>query len=447
MRIVHVASYYGGDGAALAAARLHEGQLRLGHDSVMFVSAVRGEVQAPAVTVFAPPGDVLSRLRRRLRRRQIARDRARGRAPRPGEDEAFSDDRSPHGADVPAQLPSGDVVHVHAMLDFVDYRAFFRAVPRHAPVVRTLHDMSFFTGGCHYDAGCGRYAGRCGLCPQLGSRAEDDLSREIWRRKRAALDAVPPGRLHLVTPSRWLAAEAGRSALLRGLPVTVIPHGLDTETFRPREPSAAREALGIPGEARVVLFVAQPVTRRLKGFALLAQALRECSHLPGLTLVSVGNGAPPAEVPVPHRRLGPIHHPGVLSLVYSAADVLAVPSLQEAFGQVAVEAMACATPVVAFAVGGLLDIVRPWVTGVLVPPGDAVALGAALRALLQEPERRREMGARGRTVAVEEYRLDLPPQRYAALYARMLAWQQPSGRAARTPSGPGNAPRGGLVGG
>ena len=69
---------------------------------------------------------------------------ARYQASRPTGYEAFSDDRSPYGADVLPQLPSGDVINLHAMYEFIDYRAFFAAVPQHTPVVRTLHDMRFF---------------------------------------------------------------------------------------------------------------------------------------------------------------------------------------------------------------------------------------------------------------------------------------------------------------
>lgn len=419
MRVVHVTSYYGGDGAAIAASRLHSGLLRLGVDSIMYVGENRIQEEDPAVKVFTPSRDFPSRLRRRLRRQQIAR--SIGRYARPAGHETFSDDRSPDGADILSQLPPCDVLHVHAMLNFVDYRAFFGAVPGHTPVVRTLHDMSFFTGGCHYDFGCGRYTNSCGACPQLGSHWEHDLSYQVWRRKRAAFDAVPPGRLHLVTPSRWLAQEATRSALLRGFPITVIPYSLDTEDFHPRDKGAARQILGIPTNANVIFFAAQPMTRRLKGFALLAEALHECRDLEDVLLVSAGSGRPPAEIVIPHLRLGHVGNPRILSLVYSAADVFVIPSVQDNFPNVALESLACGTPVVGFAVGGIPDVVRPDITGVLVPPNDVVALGAAIRELLQQPSRRAEMSAHCRRVAVEEYQLERQPQRYLKLYESMLA--------------------------
>src|SRR4029453_4347286 len=123
-----------------------------------------------------------------------------------------------------------------------------------------------------------------------------DLSRQIWRRKRAVLGAIAPGRLHLVAPSRWLANEAKRSSLLQKFPITVIPLALDTEGFCPRDRRGAREALGIPSDALVVLFVGRLISQAIKGFALLVQALNGLSDMRNLLLLSVGRGQPPVEV-------------------------------------------------------------------------------------------------------------------------------------------------------
>jgi glycosyltransferase involved in cell wall biosynthesis len=429
LRVVHVTSYYGGGGAATAVLRLHTGLRRLGVDSMLFVGSSPDQLQDPTVRVFTPPATLLARVRRRIRRLQIAR--AGGPVSPPSGYEMFSDDRTVDGADLIPQIPPADIVHLHAMLHIVDYRAFFRAVPQRTPVVRTMHDMSFFTGGCHYDFGCGRYTNRCGSCPQLGSHHDHDLTRRTWLRKRAAFDAVPSGRLHLVAPSRWLAEEARHSTLVGNFPITVIPYGLDTEEFRPRDKASARQTLGIPVQVNVVLFVAEPLTRRLKGFALLAQALDQRRHLRDVMLVSAGSGRPPAEVKIPHLPLGHVRDPHRLALLYSAADLCVVPSIQDNFPQTALEAMACGTPVVGFAVGGIADIVRPGITGSLVSPHDVAALGAAIEDLLQRPAQRAEMSAHCRRVAVEDYPLERQPQRYLDLYESILGHRG----TARSPEG------------
>jgi glycosyltransferase involved in cell wall biosynthesis len=423
MRVVHISTSDRGSGAASAAYRLHRGLRNLGCDSMMFVAELSGDDHDGTVRRFAAPRDLPTRLRRRLRRFQIARSAAR--YSRSSHAEAFSDDRSPHGPELVEQLPPSDMINVHAMLNFVDYRDFFAFAPRRAPVVRTLHDMSFFTGGCHYDAGCGKYAARCGACPQLGSSMEHDLSREIWQRKQSAFKRIPPDRLFLVTPTRWLANEVRRSALLRDLPVTVVPLGLDTEIFRPVDRSFARNILGLREDAAVVLFVAEPITRSNKGFADLAQALDGLDRPSNLILLSAGSGRPPARVQKAHQHLGKIGDERLLSIVYNAADVFVIPSMQDNSPQTALEAIACGIPVVGYATCGIPEIVRPGLTGLLVGPKDIPALRTAIGDLLQNHDQRARLAADCRRIAVEEYALSVSAQRYVQLYQMILEGRRP----------------------
>ncbi|MDR7531964.1 MAG: glycosyltransferase [Armatimonadota bacterium] len=430
MRVVQVTTKTG-DGVGTAVSRLHQSLLQLGIDSAMFV-AVRGdEPPDSSVVLYRPPRDLPARLVRQLRRVSIALGRMPYRRSQPRWVDIFSDDRSVHGDQVLAQLPPGDVVHVHAMIGFLDYRLFLGRVVERAPVVRTLHDMNFFTGGCHYDGGCGKYAVRCGACPQLGSSRERDLSRRVWQRKLAVLERIDPGRLWFVAPSRWLADAATRASLLGKFRVAVIPHGLDTEVFAPRDRGFCRALLGIPDSARVVLFVAHPLGRHDKGFTFLTQALERLSDLSGLMLITAGGGLPPAEVGVPHLRLGYVRGEQFLSVVYSAADVLAVPSLQETFSQVALEAQACGTPVVAFAVGGIPEVVRHGHTGLTVPVGDVRGLADGIRRLVEDGELRKVMSSRARGMVVEEHTLEIQARRYKGVYEALLGHRGAQGASGR----------------
>ncbi len=421
MRIVHLSRFDRGDGASNVAQRVHRGLLRLGHDSRMFVAQRRSESADPTVVLFRPPMDLPTRLRRRLRRMQVARHFEPYRNSRPAGLEAFSDDRSPHGSELLKHLPACDVLHIQQMYQFVDYRSFFAIFPQHTPVVRTLHDVSFFAGGCHSPEGCDKYTEQCGACPQLGSQNPEDLSRQIWQRKSSVFRRIPPGRLYIVSPSRWLMNEAKRSSLLKDFPVVLIPHGVDIEVFRPRDRDLARDLLAIPQDALVVLFVAEPIDRPIKNFALLAQALEGMGGLPSLLLVSAGSGRPPVEVRVPYLNLGSLGNERLLSLAYSAADIFVLPSRQENFPLTVLEAMACGTPVVGSRVGGVPDMVRPGVTGVLVPPQNMTALRAAVYDMLQDPIKRAEMAANCRRIAVEEYSLESQLKRHVELYQTILA--------------------------
>ncbi len=426
LRIVHVSTQDAVGGAARAAQRLHHGLLRLGHDSSMFVARKHGDDSS--VRVFKPSGDAKSAAQRKRRREMIEGDFASYERSRPEIyriGDSFNDDRSPFGAEPLEQLPPCDVVNLHVISGFIDHQAFFSTVPEHTPMVWTLHDMNSFTGGCHYDYGCGKHTESCGACPQLGSDDKEDLSRQSWNRKREVYSRVARDRLHVVGASRWLADEARRSSLFEGFPVTTIPYSLDTQAFAPRDREAARSALELPQDARIVLFLTDSIVTRRKGFALLAEALNGIKDVPDLQLLSLGNNPavlenPPIIESIPHRHFDFLDDDLLLSSIYSAADLFVIPSLQENLPQTALEAMSCGTPVVGFDVGGIPDLVRPGVTGELAPVGDAGALKDAIRKMLKDPEKLATLSDNCRRVVVEEYAHDVQAGRYADLYRALI---------------------------
>lgn len=418
MRVVHLSTSDSSGGAARAAYRLHTGLRALGVQSMMLVE--ERKTSDPDVRAFRPPSDLPTRLRRKLRRAAIARDAARY-PNRPASLDWFSDDRTPYAGQIVAQVPPCDLINLHWVAGFVDYEGFFPdAVRLGVPLVWRLADMNAFTGGCHYDDGSGKFTEWCGACHQLGSTDENDLSRQIWLRKQRGLSHVPPGRLHLVATSRWIAAEAKRSGLLGDRPVTIIPNGLDVNEFRPREQKFARDFFDLPPGAKIVLFAADSADTVRKGFVYLAEAMQSMRGVDDLLLLSVGGGKPTLDASVRHIHLGRIQDDRVLSLAYSAADVYVIASLQESFGQTVIESMACGTPVVGFASGGIPDMVRPGVTGLLAPTKDVAALRQAVTQVLADPAKQREMGAHCRRVAVEEYSLEVQARAYASLYQSLI---------------------------
>lgn len=418
MKIVHVSTNDIDGGAALAAFRLHRGLQRAGHESSMFV-ATRCSHDSSVVS-FTPPTDCAHRVRRRLRRMVIEHDFAKYRQSRPAGYEAFSDDRSPYGATIVPQLPPCDVINLHWIAGFVDYKGLFGTLPRGTPIVWRLADMNALTGGCHYDHDCGRLAKGCGACPQLGSSDPEDLSRRIWQRKQEAFRALEPNALHIVTLCRWMSTLVKDSPLLSRFPVTLIPNGVDLEEFAPRDRRLARDVLGIPKNAHVVMFVSDLLTNRRKGFSFLIEALSGMTQYPDLFLISVGKGQPPITGRIPCLHLGHVNNDRWLSMIYSAADVFIIPSLQDNLPNTVLESMACGTPVIGFAVGGISDMVRDGLTGLLVQQRDVAGLQTAIMEFLGNPSRRALMSEQSRRVAVQDYSRELQVRRYADLYKSLL---------------------------
>lgn len=420
MKIVHLSSVDVMGGAARSAYRLHQGLQRIGWSSTMFVM----DKTCPDQTIvrFDRPHGLVARVKGCMRREVIARDFAQYRASRPLWCEAFSDDRSRFQSTMLAQIPQCDVVNLHWVAGMLDYTTFFPQRTPVSPVVWTLHDMNAFTGGCHYDDQCGRFMKSCGFCPQLGSTSEQDLSRAVWERKNQALTACKNGRLRIVTPSRWLAEEAQKSTLLSGMRVDVIPYGLDLDVFAPRDKAYSRDLLSIPQEARVVFFLADVVDNRRKGFSLLLEALPHCAKsVDKLLLVSLGQKPSQADGRIPWLHLDSIHDDRLLSAVYSAADLFVLPSLQDNLANTVLEAMACGVPVVSFNSGGTPEMVRPGITGQLVPAFDVSALAATIVEMMNAPEYRKILSENCRRVALDEYPLQLQAQRYAELYKSLVS--------------------------
>ena len=234
--------------------------------------------------------------------------------------------------------------------------------------------------------------------------------------------------------------------------VAVIPCGVDPEVFKPVRQADAREALGRDQCERLVLFVGR--IEQIKGIDVLLRALgllfqRHPDLRSDVCLLVVGGAldpgddAPETEKILELRRLVHEHRMEAnvafvgsrdqeqLALYYAAADVCAVPSLTESFGLVALEAMACGTPVVGTRVGGLQTLIEDGESGLLVPAGDDTALAEAIHAVLTDHRLRTHLshGARERA---ERFTWNRVGQRMTELYDKVLA-AAAGGRGAQPP--------------
>ena len=415
MRVAIVNTHANSGGAARAATRLKQGLRSSGVDAFMY--SLTGNDSSDVIR-FKPSMDFSDRVIRFFRKSHIAHSDSKYIKRRPEGLELFSDDRSYVGKEPLMKMPDCDIVNLHWVARFLDYRSL--PIISCKPVVWTLHDMNPFTGGCHYDGGCDRYCGVCGRCPQLGSSRTHDLSFSIWQRKSKAYSLFNPEGLHIVSPSRWLAGEARKSALLGRFSVTVIPNGVDINLFSPRNATGFRKVLDIPPDARVILFVAESITKRRKGVSILLDALKLLGEESKYVLVSVGGGSIEAATEIRHMSLGRIEDERILSAIYSMADVFVIPSVEDNLPNTVLESMACGTPVVGFDVGGIRDMVHDGQTGALIKKGDAGGMARAIRDLLVNGERLETMASRCREIVLSEYSLDIQARRYIELYEDMI---------------------------
>lgn len=221
-------------------------------------------------------------------------------------------------------------------------------------------------------------------------------------------------------------AVARRFAGTPGRKVERIYNGVDLSRFAPGLPaSALRSRLGLPDGAPVVGSVGRFVA--YKGYGHLLEAARVVREKrPEVRWVLVGDGELRGDLEAQCRRLeldGTVQFTGwqdAIPAYLALFDVFVLPSLGEHFGRVLIEAMAMAKPVVATRGGGVPEIVLDGTTGILVAPGDAAALGAAVEALLADPARATRLGEAGRQRAMSEFSLTRHLDAVAALYGRLI---------------------------
>lgn len=207
-------------------------------------------------------------------------------------------------------------------------------------------------------------------------------------------------------------------------PVSVIANTLDTDEWKPIEKSLARSLLGVPDGRATVAFGAWGVDQPHKGFDLLKAALQRLKTLNvDVQLVVFGQLAPefPEQTVYPIRYVGHLCDGLSLRIVYSAADVMVVPSRCEAFGQTASEAIACGTPVAAFDCTGLRDIIDHQQTGYLASPFESEDLAKGIAWIVESEGRARELGTKARAQAVRRFAYPAIAAKYRAIYESLLA--------------------------
>jgi D-inositol-3-phosphate glycosyltransferase len=264
---------------------------------------------------------------------------------------------------------------------------------------------------------------------RLGGTVEDPLRRQA---ELGILDGAD--RIVAATPAERMQLQWLYQADLRK--VAVIPPGVDLDLFHPQPAVEARTRVGLPKDAQMVLFVGR--IERLKGLETLlhAAALLQARGFlsPACPCVMVIGGDPDRPQEEMHYLQELREKLSITNVVtflgkrpqtelphyYSAAQAVVMPSQYESFGMVALEAMACGTPVVASGVGGLLYLVRDGRTGYHIPDSDPVALADKLQKILSDERLRQELG-RQAAILAHAYSWEHITEQMLTLYESVLA--------------------------
>jgi glycosyltransferase involved in cell wall biosynthesis len=404
MKVLHINQSDIAGGAAIAGYRLHQNLLAQGIDSRLLV----GTMKTSSERVAAVPRkfrieNQLSRFTGRLGLNYL---------------------HYLSSFDIPKHkfYQEADVLNFHNLhTNYFNYLAMPLLTGTKLAVF-TLHDMWSFTGHCTYSYGCARWQIGCGRCPYPDTypAIRRDSTRLEWKLKNWVYSR---SHLTIVTPSTWLTEQAKHSMLNR-FPIHHIPNGIDTEAYQPLDPKQCRSLLGIPTDKKVLMFGAENLNNARKGGDLLLKALQSLpeSLKAETVLLTLGNGGEAIleAVGMPNLNLGYVSSDRLKAIAYSAADLFIFPTRADNLPLVLQESMACGTPMVSFKVGGVLDLVRPGVTGYLAQPEDPQDFSSGIMQLLEDKHLRESMRQTCRAIALEEYPVELQAQRYIQLYRQVL---------------------------
>jgi glycosyltransferase involved in cell wall biosynthesis len=414
-KILHVNQSDGTGGAARAAYRLHDAMREAGADSTFLVasksqddSSVVPALRGPAAKLEAQVTDFVN-----SRIPFIYPHGRRGN---------FSPVRLAYGRLDRATLAASDIVILHWLAG-----AFLK--PRQLaqigkPLVWQLWDLWPFTGGCHYPGACSKYEDACGACPVLGSTSRLDLASLDFRaRERAYRDLD----LTVVAPSRWIAEKARRSSLFGKRRIEHIGTGVDLDVFRPRDKNVARDFLGLPKDKKILLFGAfAALSNRRKGFHFIAPTLAHLAESGAKDMVLAlfgGPRHPPAAVVdtlrLPTIHLGSVVDDVALALIYTAADVIIAPYLEDNLPLIILEGLACGTPVVTFAAGGIPDAVDHQVNGYLTSDNTAEELARGIAWVLANPDSHAALCRAARATAEARFDIRDCVRRYGELVTEL----------------------------
>ena len=299
------------------------------------------------------------------------------------------------GSDITSmkEVQEADVIILHWVNSFISYKGVEKLCSLGKPVFWVMHDMWCFTGGCHYDGGCGGFINNC-----LDAERCDlpSAKKRIW------LSAD----ITFIGPSRWITDCAVKSSLLKSHRCLCMKNPVDTEVFKPAD------GFRIDGR-KVIMFGAMIPGDERKGLDLLMKSL-DLLDADRYRVIIFGNtdSMKLSGIKQDCKVLGVLKGDRRLAEAYNMADVFVIPSKQENLSNAVTEAMSCGIPAVAFDIGGMSDMIEHKKDGYLAKPFDTEDLAAGIEYCVSHKD---ELGQAARLKIEKEFSMKLIGEEYVTL--------------------------------
>ncbi len=395
MKVLHVITYDTG-GAAKACLRLHLSLLELGIESKVLCRVKK--TSFPEVVQFSPvlsKPNITKRLKRKLHRiglelklakppknpyqyqSEFRKKRAKGL-------EIFTYPQTPYDITQSLEYREADIINLHWIAGFLDWNSFF--LKNDKPIVWTFHDLNPILGGEHYRETFFGIDEAGKPITRKKSTEETEEEDKLVSYKKKCLKNV--SNLIVVSYSKWVKEQAEQSDLFGRFDNRCIYLGIPTKTFIPHNKNHCKKILGIPEDKNVILFVSNFVEQSRKGYAYLKKAILELpsKYKEKVFLCVVGKKSGLEKEFSNILELGTITDEQLMAVIYSAADLFVIPSLEEAFGQTTVEAQLCGTPTIGFPTGGIKDAIQDGENGYLCADISIDSLKRSIQRFLDHPD-------------------------------------------------------------
>ncbi|MFC1584241.1 glycosyltransferase [Fibrobacterota bacterium] len=456
LRILHINNHDLGGGAARVAWELHHAQRKRGHDSWLAVGSRRSEeeqiLQIPGIATAwkrACEGmrGKLAPFEREVKGvwRLISLLKTWSVPQRAIEDLMGRENfYAPGTYKILSQIGyKPDIIHCHNLQGrYFDLR-ILPQWSRDIPTVLTMHDPWLLSGHCTHSFECDRWKTGCGACPDLDifPRITRDGTRRNWNRKR---NIYRKSRLYVVGDCSWVHERMKESMLgpaVAGSEVILL--GVDLSLFKPRDKTDIRKQMGLPLDRPVLLFAASTIKRnQWKDYLTMQEAVKLVGERLGtgrILFMALGEQAEPIMEENYEIRFFPYEtDPVVVAGFYQASDLYLHAARAETFPQAPIESLACGTPVIATAIGGIPEGIKGLrngedgidgdsntypeqeATGVLVPLGNARAMAGAIMKLISDNPLRIRLGENARKDCVSRFDQERVVNQYLALYRSLI---------------------------
>lgn len=351
MKIVHISTSING-GAGKAAYRLHEALLKKKFDSTFIYldNVKKKDINLLAVKEFKP--NLIHKILNKIGFPIVnSHKNYNNYKDKNGEYEILTFPETDYRLENLDILKSADIIHLHWVANFINYPTFFKRL-RDKKIFWTLHDMNPLLGIFHYKNDVIR---NCINFEILENKAKIIKHSEILSHPK----------IKFICLCHWMSETLLNTPLLGKIKQIVIPNILDKNEFKSTEKHIAKKELNLNSQKTTLLFIADKIANYRKGFDILLGALNKIKNKNDYQLIVVGKTEALTNTGIETKCYNYVSSVDDLSLIYSASDVLIIPSREDNLPNTMVEALLCGTPVIGFQIGGLKDYIIPQFSGLL----------------------------------------------------------------------------------